>query len=90
MFTKSFFSNDFYFSLMLGLMDFSDTAIFCSRSNSCCQQNPKCLDNVSVNSKPDHPPSGQTPGNCFERAKFPTSQAQRKCETPTPGAEKSC
>ena len=43
MFTESFFSNDFYFSLMLGLMDFSDTAI-CSRPNSCCQQNPNCFD----------------------------------------------
>ena len=39
MFTKSFFSDDFYVSLMLGLMDFSDTAILCSRPNSCCQQN---------------------------------------------------
>ena len=46
MFTKSFFSNDFYFSLMLGLMDFSDTAILCSRPNSCCQQNPKCVDSL--------------------------------------------
>ena len=44
MFTKSFFSNDFYFNLMLGLMDFSDTAILCSRPNSSCQQNPKCFD----------------------------------------------
>ena len=24
-------------------MDFSDTAILCSRPNSCCQQNPKCI-----------------------------------------------
>ena len=24
---------------MLGLMDFSDIAILCSRPNSCCQQN---------------------------------------------------
>ena len=37
-------SNDFYFSFMLDLMDFSDTAILCSRPNSCCQQNPKCFD----------------------------------------------
>ena len=44
MFTKSFFSNDFYFSFMLDLMDFSDTAILCSRPNSCCQQKPKCFD----------------------------------------------
>ena len=28
MFTKSFLSNRFYFSLMSGPMDFSDTAIF--------------------------------------------------------------
>ena len=42
-FSKSFFSNDFYFSFMSGLMDFSDTAILCSRPNSCCQQNPKCF-----------------------------------------------
>ena len=38
MFTKSFFSNDFYFSFMLGLMDFSDTTILCSRPNSYCKQ----------------------------------------------------
>ena len=44
MFTQSFYSNDFYLSLMLGLMDFSDTAILRSRSNSSCQQNPKCFD----------------------------------------------
>ena len=44
MFTKSFFSNDFYFSFMLGLMDLSDTAVLCSRPNSCCQQSPKCFD----------------------------------------------
>ena len=31
---------------MLGLMDFSDTAILCSRPNSCCQQNPKCFDDL--------------------------------------------
>ena len=46
MFTKSFFSNDFYFSLMSGLMDFSDTAILCSGPDSCCQQNPKCFDKL--------------------------------------------
>ena len=40
MFTKSFFSSDFYFSFMLDLIDFSDTAILCGRPNSCCQQNP--------------------------------------------------
>ena len=32
------------FILVLGLMDFSDVAILCSRPNSCCQQNPKCFD----------------------------------------------
>ena len=25
----------------------------------------KHVGNVSVNSKPDHPPSGKTPGKCF-------------------------
>ena len=44
MFTKSFFSNDSYFSFMLSLMDFSDTAIMCSMPNNCCQQDPKCFD----------------------------------------------
>ena len=44
MVTKSFFSNDFYFILMSGPMDFSDTSILCSRPNSCCQQNLKCFD----------------------------------------------
>ena len=41
--------------------------------------------NVSVNSKPDHlpPPPGKPSWNVFDRA-------QRKCETPTPGAEKNC
>ena len=39
-----FFSNDFYFSFMSGLMDFRDTTVLCSRANSCCQQNPKCFD----------------------------------------------
>ena len=43
---QMFFSNDFYFSFMLGLMDFSDIAILCGirRPNSCCQQNLKCFD----------------------------------------------
>ena len=44
MFTISFFSNDFYFSFVLGLMDLSDAAILSSGPNSCCQQNPKCFD----------------------------------------------
>ena len=46
MFTTSVLNNDFYFSLMLGLMNFSDTAILCSGPNSCCQQNPKCSDKL--------------------------------------------
>ena len=41
--TKLFLSNDFI-SVLLGLMDFSDIVIFCSRPNSCCQQNLKCFD----------------------------------------------
>ena len=45
-FTKPFFSNDFYFSFMSGLMDLSDTAILCSRPNNCHQQNPKCFDKL--------------------------------------------
>ena len=43
-FTKFFFRNDFYFSFMLGLTDFSDIAILYSRPNSCCQQNLECFD----------------------------------------------
>ena len=39
--------------------------------------------NVSVNSKPDHPP-----GN-FLKGRMPP-RAQRKCEILTPGAEKLC
>ena len=35
-----FFSNDFYFSFMSGLIDFSETAILCSRPNSCGQKKP--------------------------------------------------
>ena len=38
-----FFSNDFYFTFISGLMDFSDIAILCSRPNSCCQQNQNIL-----------------------------------------------
>ena len=36
------------------------------------------------------PPPGQNPEEFFLKGEFPTSQAQRKCEIPTPGAEKSC
>ena len=39
--TTIFFSNDFYFGFMLGLMDFSDIAILCNRPNNCCHQNLK-------------------------------------------------
>ena len=38
-----FFQQLFYFSFMLGIIDFSDIAILCSRPNSCCQQNHKCF-----------------------------------------------
>ena len=31
-------------SVLLGLMDFSDKVILCSRPNSCCQQNLNCFD----------------------------------------------
>ena len=35
---KHFFSNDF-FSVLLGLIDFSDIVMLRSGPNSCCQQN---------------------------------------------------
>ena len=38
------FSAMIFISILLGLMDFSDTVILCSRPNSCCQQNLKCFD----------------------------------------------
>ena len=37
--TYIFFSAMIFILLLLGLMDFSDTVILCSRPNSCCQQN---------------------------------------------------
>ena len=37
--TKTHFSNDFYFSVRLGLVDI---AILCNRPNICCQHNLKC------------------------------------------------
>ena len=43
-FTNFCFSNDFYFSFMLGLVDFSKTAILCNRPNNCCHQNLKSVD----------------------------------------------
>ena len=42
--TYQIFSAVTFISVLLGLMDFSDMVIFCSRSNSCCQQNFKCFD----------------------------------------------
>ena len=39
-----FFSAMIFISVMLGLMDFSDIVILCSRPNSCCQQKLKCFD----------------------------------------------
>ena len=36
------------------------------------------------------PPPGQNPWRIFGKGKFPFPWAQRKCKTPTPGAEKSC
>ena len=41
---QHFFSNDFYFSYMLGLMGFSDIATLRKRPNDCCQQNLECFD----------------------------------------------
>ena len=40
----NFFSAMIFISALLGLMDFSDIVILCSRPNSCCQQNLKCFD----------------------------------------------
>ena len=47
--------------------------------------------NVSVTSKPDHPPPppGRPLGN-FLKERILYLRAQRKCESPTPGAEKLC
>ena len=39
-----FFSAMIFISVLLGLMDFSDTVILCSRPNGCCQQNLKYFD----------------------------------------------
>ena len=41
---QTFFSAMIFISVLLGLMDFSDIAMLCSRPNSCCQQNLKCFD----------------------------------------------
>ena len=42
--THQFFSAVIFISVLSGLIDFSDTVILCSRPNSCCYQNLKCLD----------------------------------------------
>ena len=39
-----FFSAMIFISVLLGLMDFSDIVILCSRQNSCCQQNLEYFD----------------------------------------------
>ena len=39
--TKICFSNNFYFGLMLGLVDFNDIAILCYGPNNCRQPNLK-------------------------------------------------
>ena len=39
-----FFSAMIFISVLLGLVDFSDIVILCSRPNSCCQQNLKWFD----------------------------------------------
>ena len=39
-----YFSNDLYFSFMLGLVGFIDIAKLCNRPNNCCQQNLKCFE----------------------------------------------
>ena len=41
---KHFFSNDFFISVLSGLIDFSDIVMLRSGPNSCCQQNLKCFD----------------------------------------------
>ena len=42
---QTFFSAMIFISVLLGLMDFSDIVMLCSRpGNSCCQQSLKCFD----------------------------------------------
>ena len=36
-----FFPAMIFISILLGLMDFNDTVILCSRPNNCCQENLK-------------------------------------------------
>ena len=38
------FSNNFYFSFMLGQVNFRDITILCNRPNNCYQPNLKCFD----------------------------------------------
>ena len=38
------FSAMIFISVLLGLIDFSDIVILCSKPNSCCQQNLMCFD----------------------------------------------
>ena len=44
---------------------------------------------VSVNSKPDHPPSGKTLQAIFLMGEFPTPWAKKEFKTPTPRAYKN-
>ena len=41
---QTFFSAMIFISVLLGLIDFSDTVMLCSGPNSCCEQNLKCFD----------------------------------------------
>ena len=41
---SNIFSATIFISVLLGLKDFSDIVMLCSRPNSCCQQNFKCFD----------------------------------------------
>ena len=41
--TYHVFQQMIFISVLLDLMDFSDIVILCSETNSCCQQNLKCL-----------------------------------------------
>ena len=40
---QTFFSAMIFISVLLGLIDFSDTVMLRSGPNSCCQQNRKCF-----------------------------------------------
>ena len=41
---QTFFSAMIFISILLGLIDFSDTVMLRCGPNSCCQQNLKCFD----------------------------------------------